>query len=287
MRAAEILERLGGVATWSELSRHAGRAEIAQAVRGGAVILDARGKYALPGADEALRAASRLSGVVSHRSAAVHWGWAQAKLPTCPEITVPKHRKIAPDVRRQVSVHFVDLSHGETDSRVTSRSRTIGDLLRSEDTRVGLAVADSALRAGDFTGEGLNRLVGHLRGPGSARARAVAAQASELSANPFESVLRSLAIEAGLQVRPQVPLYAHRFLGRPDLVDADRRLILEADSFRWHGTRGALVRDSRRYNEFVLSGWRVLRFSWEDVMLRPHLVLETLECAAQKWTEAG
>ena len=40
---------------------------------------------------------------------------------------------------------------------------------------------------------------------------------------------------------------------------ARRRLILEADSFEWHGSRRALVRDARRYNNFVIAGWLVLR----------------------------
>jgi len=103
-----------------------------------------------------------------------------------------------------------------------------------------------------------------------------------LSTNPFETELRRLATIAGLNVRPQVPLYAGHFLGKPDLVDVDRRLILEADSFEWHGSRRALVRDARRYNNFVIAGWLVLRFSWEDVMLHPDDVLRVLEAVESR-----
>jgi very-short-patch-repair endonuclease len=53
---------------------------------------------------------------------------------------------------------------------------------------------------------------------------------------------------------------------RPDLVDEDLRLVLEADSFEWHGDRVALRDDARRYDLMVVNGWRVLRFAWEDVM---------------------
>ena len=53
---------------------------------------------------------------------------------------------------------------------------------------------------------------------------------------------------------------------RPDLVDEDLRIVLEADSFEWHGKRASLRRDCRRYNLLVVDGWLVLRFAWEDVM---------------------
>ena len=66
---------------------------------------------------------------------------------------------------------------------------------------------------------------------------------------------------------------------RPDLSDEALRIALEADSFTWHGSRDALKRDCRRYNLLVLAGWRVLRFTWEDVMLTPDQVRATLEAA--------
>jgi very-short-patch-repair endonuclease len=71
----------------------------------------------------------------------------------------------------------------------------------------------------------------------------------------------------------------HPFSIRPDLSDAALRIALEADSFTWHGSRDALKRDCRRYNLLVLGGWRVLRFTWEDVMLAPDQVRTTLEAA--------
>ncbi len=66
-------------------------------------------------------------------------------------------------------------------------------------------------------------------------------------------------------------IYDPHFLGRPDLVDERLGIILEADSFAWHGSRAALRRDAKRYDEFVVRGWLVLRFAWEDVMSRPAL----------------
>lgn len=70
-----------------------------------------------------------------------------------------------------------------------------------------------------------------------------------------------------LDVEPQVAVRGPLGLDvRPDLVDVRLRLVLEADSFEWHGDRAALRRDARRYDLLVADGWTVLRFAYEDVM---------------------
>ena len=46
-----------------------------------------------------------------------------------------------------------------------------------------------------------------------------------------------------------------------------------------------LCRDARRYNAFVVHGWLVLRFSWEDVMLHPDDVRAVLEAAVAERTQ--
>jgi len=95
--------------------------------------------------------------------------------------------------------------------------------------------------------------------------RRIAGLANGDAANPFESCLRHVALGVeGLHVRPQLTLPGLRL--RPDLVDEDLSVVLEADSFEWHGDRAALRRDARRYNVMVVNGWLVLRFAWEDVM---------------------
>ena len=130
-------------------------------------------------------------------------------------------------------------------------------------------ISDSALEA----------LESRVRGPGSAQVRRVAAIADARSANVFESTLNSIAAEVpGLRVRPQVTLRGSAIWMEvcPDLVDTVLGVVLEADSFEWHGKRHALLRDCRRYNALVVNGWTVLRFPWEDVMFNPDLVRRTL-----------
>jgi very-short-patch-repair endonuclease len=154
----------------------------------------------------------------------------------------------------------------EIEEGVTTRARTLLDCLRGLPVDEALAVADSALRHG-FSHRLLSAVAASARGPGSLQARRIAALADPHAANPFESALRAAATAVpGLAVRPQVPIYEPHFLGRPDLVDERLGIILEADSFEWHGRRAALRRDARRYDEFAVRGWLVLRFAWEDVV---------------------
>ena len=62
------------------------------------------------------------------------------------------------------------------------------------------------------------------------------------------------------------------FVIRPDLVDVDRRIALEADSWIHHATRNGRESDWERYNFLVLDGWFLLRYVWEQVMLHPDQV---------------
>jgi very-short-patch-repair endonuclease len=80
-------------------------------------------------------------------------------------------------------------------------------------------------------------------------------------------------------LQPQVVIADREGRGRADLVDVQRRLVVEAESHTWHSRRGALRRDCRRYTKLTLLGWRVLRFAWEDVMFHPDYVRECLEAA--------
>ena len=119
----------------------------------------------------------------------------------------------------------------------------------------------------------------------------MAAAASGEAANAFESALRAIALEVpGLEVEPQVTIRDGALSARADLVDRRLHLVLEADCFAWHGSRAALASDCRRYNRMVISGWLVLRFSYEDVMFHPDEVREVLVAAvalAELLTEVG
>lgn len=54
------------------------------------------------------------------------------------------------------------------------------------------------------------------------------------------------------------------------------RLALEADSFEFHTVRKAHARDRVRYIALTVAGWRVLRFTWDQVMVSPGYVWAVL-----------
>ncbi len=273
MSVVECLRELGGVANRATLVRRTSRSDLERAVRAGDVVRVARGRLALPQVDDAVRAAHALSGVLSHTSAALHWGWELKTVPDSPHVTVPAKRRVAVERRRGVNLHRADLHDDDVVDGVTNAEVTLLQCLRSLPFDEGLTVADSALRHG-VPPSTLRRISASACGPGAPKIRRICAEATPRSANPFESVLRAIALDVvGLHVQPQRYIAART---RPDLVDEALTIVIEADSFTWHGGRAALRRDAKRYNLMVLDGWIVLRFAWEDVMHDPDYVRETL-----------
>ena len=281
MEVERLLHRLGGVATRKSLLAVCRRAELNRALVEGRIVRDARDRYALPIADEALRKAHAVTGVVSHRTAALHWGWEVKSVPERPDVTVRRKRHLAPAQSQDVALHWADLAPEEVRGRVTTPERTRVDCLRSLPFDEALAIADSALRHRSLSKQRLVEIADGIRGPGARQARRVAREATHLAANPFESVLRAIALDVpGLDLEAQVVIRDRSGRGRVDLVDRARRWVVEAESHSWHSRRGALRRDCRRYTRLVLLGWRVLRFAWEDVMFHPDYVRECLIEAA-------
>ena len=264
LSVAEVLERAGGVARRRTLLEWLDRGELDRAVGVGDVVRDGWGRYALPGADEAVRAAAALGGVVGLTSAALHHGWAVKQVPARPEIVLSRGRVVASGTH--VRVHRAELGTSDVDGHWTRPETTLAHCMRRLPFDEALCVVNSALREG-IGSQAVHSIADQARGPGSSQMRRLASVASGLPANPFESCLMAAALDVpGLDAQPQVELPG---LGRPDFVDVARRLVLEADSFAWHGKRSSLAADARRYNAMVCAGWMVLRFSYEDVMGDP------------------
>ena len=279
MSITEVLAELGGVATWGTLLRRVGRTPLERAVAVGDVVRLARGQYALTQVDHDRKVAAQLRAVLGLTSAALHHGWAVKSVPDRPHLFLSRGRHVDPRVLRSAHVHRAELGPSDVRDGVTTEEVTLAQCLRWLPFDEALAVADSALRLG-IADSVLERLAVGARGPGSAQMRRVAREASPEAANPFESVLRAIALDVlGLHVRPQVVIREPGIVARPDLVDENLRIVLEADSFEWHGGRAALSADARRYNLLVVNGWTVLRFSYEHVMTQPGFVREVLVAA--------
>ncbi|MEP6650694.1 MAG: hypothetical protein ABJA74_12420 [Lapillicoccus sp.] len=255
------LSRLGGVARWGALRRTCSRRQLRRAVRDGRIVRTAYGRYAHPHADAARLAGSRLTGTVSHTSAALHWGWAVKTAPAEPHVTVSRHRKIDRPRRDGVLLHWRGLRPDEvTDGWVTSPVRTVIDCCFDLPFGEALAVFDSSWRAGLKPRE---VQLAALRLPVRQRNRvwAVARAADPRAASPFESVPRSIAMTVPTARGAAGRRQGDRLLGacRPGRRRAAHRS--EADSFEFHTSRTAFDRDCRRYNGLVVRDWLVVRFT--------------------------
>jgi very-short-patch-repair endonuclease len=258
----DALVRLGGIATRSQVLEVATEHQLRRALAAGSVIRAGRGRYALPTADRARVAAGRLGGVVSHLSAAAHWEWQTRLPPVEPDVIVPR-----PAATDGVQVWVRRLRASEVVDGVTSPQRTVLDCAADLPFDDALAVADSASRAGvDLAG---------LR-PRTTRQRAVLDFADGRAANAFESALRALAREAGLSVVPQFEITVGGITYHPDLAAPLHGIVLEADSYAFHASTSAHEQDCHRYNALVIAGWRVLRFTWVQVMVHPDQVVATI-----------
>ncbi|MDP1849348.1 MAG: DUF559 domain-containing protein, partial [Solirubrobacteraceae bacterium] len=61
-----------------------------------------------------------------------------------------------------------------------------------------------------------------------------------------------------------------------DFLYREQRLIVEVDGRSTHATKRAFQSDRRRDQRLMLLGWRVVRFTWQQVMYEPAYVAATL-----------
>jgi very-short-patch-repair endonuclease len=281
VKAAKVLVRLGGTGTRQQLRlavvhwRH-----IDAAVEAGAILRTARGHYVLPSVAEGRAAAHRLSGVASHITAALHWGW-KVKVAADVHVTVRRKRSLPPGAAHGVIVHWRDLDADDVVDGVTTKVRTIIDCCLDLPRDEALSVLDSARRGGLPLREVCSRAA--LLPPRQRdRVLRLTALADGRAANPFESVLRSIGLGVpGLRLEPQLRIAHDDFFARVDLADEDLKIVLEADSHEFHTSRRDFDRDCRRYNGLVVRGWIVLRFSWEQVMFQPEVVRAAIAAAVE------
>lgn len=235
-------------------------------------------------AEEALRRAGRRA-ALSHESAAAVWG-IEMLAPGTPRLTVPRNRSrlLVPGwvvVRADLPGDQVEERDGV---RITSVLRTLQDLCRVLSFVQAVVAADSALRQGLVGEVDLRGRLDAAWGHGSARPRAVARALDPLSGSVLETLLRLLlrgvlpAPVSQFEVRDRLGV----FVARVDMCWPDVRLVVEGDGFAFHSDRAAYRRDRERLNQLERLGWRVLRFTWEDVVHRPeHVVALVQECYRQ------
>jgi very-short-patch-repair endonuclease len=58
---------------------------------------------------------------------------------------------------------------------------------------------------------------------------------------------------------------------------AEQRLVIEVDGFAHHVDVSRFRADRRKQNALVAAGWKVLRFTWADLIERPSYVIATIQ----------
>lgn len=181
--------------------------------------------------------------------------------------------------------HDLEGSHIDFVGRLptTSVERTIVDLAMDIRPRRLAMITGKLLDEGRVDTETLVEIasrVGRRGKPGTVAIREVIEWLELGDASPLEARGRALLASSGAlppsSSEYPLPWAPHR---RFDDAFPDRRLAIEWDSFRFHGRRDSFERDRARDREALAHGWRVMRFTWRNVVDQPDETLAAVEAA--------
>lgn len=287
----DFARRNGGVVTTSEaLALGISEATLRRRVAEGVLVRRRLGVLALPGAEDEhmldLHAACRkLGAVASHESAAYVHGLDRPRF-VKPSVSVQRNKTKTLD---GVTVHqLADLEPEHVifieGLPVTNTARTIVDLAAVIKEGRLARVLDAGLAAGVVDFDAIDSMFGELgrRGkPGTARLRRLLeARGSDYVAPESELERRLLLVIEQSDIPPPVRQFRAPWLrrvnGRVDLAYPDHQLLVEGDSRRWHLLAEAFETDRLRDNAAQLAGWRILRFTWDEIVDAPERVASTI-----------
>jgi very-short-patch-repair endonuclease/predicted transcriptional regulator of viral defense system len=216
---------------------------------------------------------------VSHMAACAWWRFAGIT-PGAVEVSVER-----PVQRCDIAgvVHRVrDLSPVDVDRRevvpVTTPSRSLIDAAPRMTSAQIADVLDAAARDGTIDLAHLRWRLDELRRRGRPGIRRVVAalppEPRPREESWLERRLTRLIARAGLpRPRLQVPLRHSGGTARVDMYYPHARLVIETDGHGSHATRRERQADAERDARLGAAGYRVLRFTYEDVVRRPEYVL--------------
>lgn len=219
------------------------------------------------------------------RTAAALYGWGMLVEPQTLEVAVDHGRSRVvlaglhvEQRRRPVRNRLVALP-GTDPLWVSSAQQTVVDCALRLPLLEAVVVCDSALRSGRVGPDELERRIGQQGGVSQAgRLADVLALTDGRSESVLESVQRVRMVLGGIEgFEPQVVVRAQPSL-RVDFCFRAAGLVVEVDGARWHQDP---VRDQARDNALAALGWRVLRYTWAQVVHDPEpVVAEVLAAVA-------
>ncbi|MET0190042.1 MAG: DUF559 domain-containing protein [Pseudonocardia sediminis] len=166
--------------------------------------------------------------------------------------------------------------------RVTSRLRTAFDLARWLPPDEGVVAVD-ALARGEFAPDLLMNFAARYTGlRGVRRVTDVLALADPRSGSPPETRLRLILLRGGLpRPVPQHPVLddGRRRAVWIDLAYPEHRLGVEYDGGDHFATPQRAREDAQRHTRLVAAGWRVLRYTSDEMRDEPHRIVDDVHRA--------
>ncbi len=267
MHIQRHISQLGGFAATHELYALGWtRSSLRNAVASCAAVRVRQGWYCSPDADPDEVAAFRVGGRLGCVSAAAAHGlWVKRTRKLHVEVEVNSCRHRSPSDRhtrlRKSNEPVVLHWHGSGSGRPSARVSVI-ECLRSmafcQSPELVVAAADSALRLGRISLVQWTALISEL----PRRLRRLLAQVDARSESITESLTRFRLQQLGIGARPQVKISG---VGRVDLLIGSR-LVVEVDGWQYHSNPDQFEADRRRDARLSARGYRVLRFSYRQVM---------------------
>ena len=219
---------------------------------------------------------------LSHRSAAHELGVRSSQRSRI-DVTSPRRpgRRLA-NIDAHTSKTLLPRDVIEVDGlRCTSPARTLLDLAEVVSQQQLERACDQAEVLRLFDLKALQDVLDRAHGRRGAKAlRAVLADhtiGSTLTRHELEARFLALCRRAGIpqpEVNTWLPLEPIGI--EADFLWRDARLIAETDGRATHLTRYAFENDRRRDQRLTLAGWRVVRFSYRQVVAEPDVVATTL-----------
>jgi hypothetical protein len=220
--------------------------------------------------------------VLSHYSAAALWGFVDWD-DRFPEVTVVG---TSTRTHRGVRVHRTSqLERRDTFLRqgipVTSPAWTLMDIASRLDYRRLRRAARQAQSLGRVSIPQLVEILGRSGGRrGSSKLARVVATGPAPTRSELEDVVLDLILRGG-HVHPDVnvPYFVAGRRTVPDFRWPEQRLVVEADSAKWHDNQLAREDDAERQALLEAHGERVLRVTWDQAIARPGQTLSRIRAA--------
>ncbi len=264
-----VVERGGACQRSDVLNAGATRRALDAAITRGDLVRAGRSGLTRPGAPRALVAAVGHRAVLACLSALEFEQSPVLLVPDVPHLASSRHRTGPGRVWHR-------LPRSSAGALAVPLATAVAQVARCRPAPEVLAAVDAVLRSGRLTRE---EVAAELHAHEVGLLRWALRHADPRSESVLESALRAVLLTGGVGgLELQAPLHG---IGRVDLL-VDGWLVLEADGYRFHSGRSDYRTDRRRTVAATVAGYVTLRFSWEEIVLRPDEVLHAVRATLDR-----